>query len=424
MRSDSNRGSKGKEAMNVIQKSDERGAALIIALLVMLVLIVVSAGLVTTSVVNTKISGVDQRRAKALDLAEAGVSEAISRIKSGEVPSDLNPRMVAQIFNTNSGSVPTLGTDSVALATAQPAGNWLTYTTANKSADLLTVKFKTDGSGNTIYKYDPQKSLPIQTDTGMPIYQIRSTGNVGGTKRTVVAEAVVRPLPLNIHGALASKVDVKFTGNAVSCGYDHRSDTPAGTGTNGRAGFGGCNENPANEWWEIPGDEMAGLWSGNNVSVSGGAGADGIPVSSQSQPGFYAGPWEALGMTQAQFWAWAGAPQANMPANTNQNIYLDNDGTTQNASGNWTLNCTGSGLLYVDGDLTLNAGFTWRGLVYVEGELSKLNGNAWILGAVIAKGRTETKFNGGATVLWSRDAVLQNVGRGGAMSVISWREVR
>ena len=45
--------------MNVIPKSDERGAALIIALLVMLVLIVVSAGLVTTSVVNTKISGVD-----------------------------------------------------------------------------------------------------------------------------------------------------------------------------------------------------------------------------------------------------------------------------------------------------------------------------------------------------------------------------
>ena len=64
--------------MNVIPKSDERGAALIIALLVMLVLIVVSAGLVTTSVVNTKISGVDERRSKALDMAEAGISEAIS----------------------------------------------------------------------------------------------------------------------------------------------------------------------------------------------------------------------------------------------------------------------------------------------------------------------------------------------------------
>ena len=411
--------------MNVIQKSDERGAALIIALLVMLVLIVVSAGLVTTSVVNTKISGVDQRRSRALDLAEAGVSEAISRIRSGEIPSDLNPRMVAQIFNTNSGSVPTLGTDSVAPATAQPAGNWPTYTTANKSADCLTVKFKTDGSGNTIYKYDPEKSLPVQTESGMPIYEIRSTGNVGGTRRTVVAEAVVRPLPLNIHGAMSSRVQIKFTGNATACGYNHRSDTPAGTGNNGRAGFGGCNENPANKWWELPGDEMAGLWSNGNVNASGGASAEGVPptLDTQATP-FYAGPWDALGMTQAQFWAWVGAPQANLPANTDQNIYLDNDGTTQNASGNWTLHQTGSGLLYVDGDLTLNAGFTWRGLIYVEGELSKLNGNAWVLGAVIVKGKVESKFNGGATVLWSRDAVLQNVGRGGSMTVISWREVR
>ena len=170
--------------MNVIPKSDERGAALIIALLVMLVLIVVSAGLVTTSVVNTKISGVDERRSKALDMAEAGISEAISRIKSGEIPSDLNPRMVAQIFLANAGNVPVLGTDSVALATAQPAGNWLTYTTANRSGDLLTVKFKTDGSGNSIYKYDVNKSLPIQADTGMPIFQVKSTGRRPCTNRT------------------------------------------------------------------------------------------------------------------------------------------------------------------------------------------------------------------------------------------------
>ena len=226
--------------MNVIPKSDERGAALIIALLVMLVLIVVSAGLVTTSVVNTKISGVDERRSKALDMAEAGISEAISRIKSGEIPSDLNPRMVAQIFLANAGNVPVLGTDSVALATAQPAGNWLTYTTANRSGDLLTVKFKTDGSGNSIYKYDVNRSLPIQADTGMPIFQVKSTGNVGGTKRTVVAEVVTRTIPLAMKGALASKVGSKVTGNAMACGYNHRVDTPYATGTNGRAGFGGC----------------------------------------------------------------------------------------------------------------------------------------------------------------------------------------
>jgi Tfp pilus assembly protein PilX len=411
--------------MNVIHKSDERGAALIIALLVMLVLIVVSAGLVTTSVVNTKISGVDQRRSKALDLAEAGVSEAISRIKSGEIPSDLNPRMVAQIFLTTSGNVPVLGADSVALATAQPAGNWLTYSTGSRSADLLTVKFKTDGSGNSIYKYDVNRSLPIQTDTGMPIFQVKSTGIVGGTKRTVVAEVVTRTIPLNMKGALASKVGTKVLGNAMACGYNHRVDTPYATGTNGRAGFGGCNENPANKWWEVGVDNTGGVWSSGNVNNGGASNADGTPPFQENQGAgsFYTGPWDVLGMTQAQFWTWIGPPLGAPPANLNQNMYLDNNGTTQDQSANFTMQTAGSGLLYVDGDLTMNAGFAWRGLVYVEGDV-KCNGQSWILGGMVVRGKSETKFNGGATILFSRDAILQNVSKGGSMNVIAWREVR
>jgi len=409
--------------MNVIPKSDERGAALIIALLVMLVLIVVSAGLVTTSVVNTKISGVDERRSKALDMAEAGISEAISRIKSGEIPSDLNPRMVAQIFLANAGNVPVLGTDSVALATAQPAGNWLTYTTANRSGDLLTVKFKTDGSGNSIYKYDVNKSLPIQADTGMPIFQVKSTGNVGGTKRTVVAEVVTRTIPLAMKGALASKVGSKVTGNAMACGYNHRVDTPYATGTNGRAGFGGCNENPANHWWEVGTDNTTGVWSSGNINNGGAANAEGTPPNLENAGAFYAGPWEVLGMTQAQFWTWIGPPLAAPPGNLNQNMYLDNNGTTQDQSASFTMQTAGSGLLYIDGDLTMDAGFTWRGLIYVEGDV-KCNGQSWILGGLVVRGKTETKFNGGATILFSRDAILQNVGKGGSMNVIAWREVR
>ena len=409
--------------MNGILRSDERGAALIVALLVMLVLIVVSAGLVTTSIVNTKISGVDERRSKALDLAEAGVSEAISRIKAGDVPSDLNPRMVAQIFLTNPGSVPVLGTDSVGLATAQQAGNWLGYTTAGRSGDLLTVKFKTDAGGNSIYKYDVTKSLPIQKDTGMPIYEVRSTGNVGGTKRTVVAEVVATTFPLNIKGALASNVDVKFTGNAFACGYNHRADTPFGTGNNGRAGLGGCNENPGNQWWETPSNETSGIWSGSGINSGGASSREGIPPELSGQPGFYNGPWDALGMTQAQFWAFIGPPQAAMPGNPNQNIYLDNNGTTQDQSGDFHITTVGSGLLYVDGDLTMNAGFAWRGLIYVEGDV-KLNGQSWVLGGLIVKGKAQTKFNGGATILFSRDAIIQNIGKGSSMNVIAWREVR
>ena len=46
----------------------------------------------------------------------------------------------------------------------------------------------------------------------------------------------------------------------------------------------------------------------------------------------------------------------------------------------------------MDGNLTLNAGFTYRGLIYVEGDLA-VNGDAWVLGAVIVRGKTVISYN-------------------------------
>jgi hypothetical protein len=83
---------------------------------------------------------------------------------------------------------------------------------------------------------------------------------------------------------------------------------------------------------------------------------------------------------------------------------------------------TGEGLLYVDGDLTLNAGFVYTGLIYVNGDL-KLNGHAWVLGAMIVKGQTSIKVNGTATVLYSSDAISQKLSQySGAFTTLSWRE--
>ena len=78
--------------------------------------------------------------------------------------------------------------------------------------------------------------------------------------------------------------------------------------------------------------------------------------------------------------------------------------------------------MYADGNLTLNNSFTWRGLIYCEGDLT-LNGSAWILGAIVAKGAGNVKFNGGATVLYSHDAIQNYVTKfGGRFTNLSWRE--
>ena len=52
-----------------------------------------------------------------------------------------------------------------------------------------------------------------------------------------------------------------------------------------------------------------------------------------------------------------------------------------------------------------------------------INGDAWILGALVVKGKTETKFNGGATILYSEDAIAQYITRNGSYATLSWREI-
>ena len=74
---------------------------------------------------------------------------------------------------------------------------------------------------------------------------------------------------------------------------------------------------------------------------------------------------------------------------------------------------TGSGLMYVKGDLDAN-NLTFKGLIYVEGTIS-LAGGFWLLGAMAVKGGNPGG-SGGGTILYSKDALDQEVG--GAMKYV------
>lgn len=392
---------------------NEHGIALVIALLALLVISTLSIVLMSSLNVDTKITGHGVREAQALNTAEAGIGEAIARIQAGDVPNNNNPRMVAQVFNAAAGSVPVVGVDSIAMGTAQPAGAWLPYSTSTKGPDVLTVEYKTDAAKTVIYKYDKSLAQPIQTGSGQPIFKITSSGRRGTTTRRVVSEVFVTPLTLNIKGGMATNVSVKFLGNAVVCGYNHRADTPTNTGASGRAGAGGCNEVPGSQWELASGDQI-GIWSTSTVQANGGAQAFGNPGSmAENQAGFYAGPWEVFNMSQAAFFTWLGPSQA-APANPNGLVYVNGDAAFNGG--------TGSGFLYVNGDLTLNSTFSYRGLIYCEGDL-KFNGDAWVLGAIVVKGVSQLKNNGGATLLYSYDSIQQNISKyAGAFVTLSWKE--
>jgi hypothetical protein len=357
------------------------------------------------------------RSQEALSVAEAGIAEALTRVRTGEIDgSGANPRMVAQIFNAPSGSVPSVGVDTTAIATGQPTAAMLPYSTPTRGPDVLTLHYRTDPARTVVYRYDRNLTPPIQTVSGQPIMVINSTGRVGPSRASIVSEYIRKPYIATANAAITANVGIHFKGTADVCGYNHRIDTP--TGTEGVHPGGPCAG-----WWTGFND-LPGAWSTGDVSTQGAASQGGTPAPWQEfQTGFYQGPWDVLGMTQAEFYSWIGPPLNVVPGNPDGIFYLDNNTTAQDQSGGpYGLNGSdGEGMLYIDGDARINGNFTYRGLIYIEGDL-QINGTCWILGGIIVKGISDIDVaNGTATILYSKDAIEQNVSKHGGQFVrLSW----
>ena len=280
----------------------------------------------------------------------------------------------------------------------------------NSTIDANSSVFRRPGSSSFC-------DSPINTSTGLPVFVINATARRGSAVKRVVSEVIQKPFTVNAKGALAANHDIRFVGNAVVCGYNHTYNTPFWYGENGRGGTNSCVP------YETGLGNLAGSWTTDTTWNGGNAYQDGTPPNLSRQTGFYSGPWDALSLPQADFYAWIGVPLRDVPADLNAILYIDDDGVAQNQSGAWGIHGgDGEGLLYVDGDLTLNSTFTYKGLIYVEGDL-KLNGQAWILGGMIVRGKTDVTMNGGATILYSSEAIQIALAKhAGQFVTLSWRE--
>src|SRR5262245_33799051 len=214
---------------------DERGIALVMAMLILLVMTLLGLVLMAGASMHRTLAGEDQRMPETLNLAEAGVGEALARIRNQETLMDpTDPDDVCQIFNTVAGSVPALGADSTGLATGQPVGSFLDYSSPTRGPDVLTISWKKDPTGTKVMRSDQTKTPKINSLTGAPIFVVQSTGRVNEARRTVVAEVMAKPYQVNAKGALVANVDSGALGNAVICGYDHFIETDYDDGKKGR----------------------------------------------------------------------------------------------------------------------------------------------------------------------------------------------
>ncbi len=416
---------------------DQQGMALVVALLILLALTALGTALMLTVNTEGQIAGNQLRDTQALAIAEAGVQEAMLRIRTGEVPDNLNKRQVTLIWEAPAGSLPPVGPDTMNLPSLQPPGSYLGYAGSVKRLaqnaqngdtilTALTVKYKIITAGSPpdtqIVRYDDHNNPKYNTTTGTPVFQIISTGTKGRACRSVMAEVTRPKFNILVRGALAAQVAVLFKGNINICGHDHRADTPTWEQPPS------CDGAYPGGWWAptVHTSCLPGAWSENNISWTGAANVVGEPENTQEKrTGFYSGPWDAMGMNQTDFWSWVGPSSPVVPGGVPKGIYsLDNDAVKQNQSGDWSFNGgDGTGFLYCDGSLHLNGNFTFRGLIYCEGDM-EVNGNCWILGGIIVKGVTQVRVaNGSATLLYSSEAIQQNIAKYGAtVRTLSWRE--
>lgn len=402
-------------------RDPERGVALVMAIVVLLVISILAAMVMQNLSTERKISGHGLRSSRALSAADAGIAEVVSRLRSRDISLDETvPESVTQIFLTTVGLVPEVGADTTARATMQSSGAWLDYSSASRGPDVLTLAFRRDATTGAIVRYDDDQSPPLNTVCGLPVFRITSTGKVHGDRTRVQAEMIWKPYHLNFNAALTAGVDVELDGGLSICGYQHQAATTFGDGAIGRLGDPSCAHH------EVGMGDIPGVWSGGTVANSG-AQVAGIPSAViESQPGFYDGPWEPLGITRAEFITMLGT-HGTTPASYDGVVWLDDNGTIADGSQTFSIaSLAGDGFLYVDGDLDLTGVVAFRGLIYVEGDFSSSATGA-VVGAVVVHGRVSgaCTFSNGPSIVFSHDAINEAIAKATKEIVtLSWREVR
>ncbi len=394
---------------------NERGSGLLMALLVLVALAAIGAGIMTAVSTDRRIASYNMTRSTALNYAEAGVAEALERIRNGDVPNNLDPKMVAQIFMTDVGNVPSVGADTTAMPTAQPAGSWLPYSSAAKGPDVLTIKYMTNSAGTGVYRYDATKTPPIQGVSGDPIFVVTSPARLGLSRRQIDAQVARILINPNLKAAYTSDSKIRMS-DAILNGYDHKVATPTYTGDDG-------NRDAA---WETGSNNTPGGWSTSTVSSGK---LLGTPSKLENQSGFYAGPWEVIGMTQAGFFGWIGQPNKKIVngALIPRGLTYLGDPKDKPGDGKKTYKLKGAGgdgLLYVNGNLEIDGDFTFRGLIYVEGEFT-VKGSGWVLGGIVVKDKSKLggSHHEALTALKSNEAVQEFIGNYGSPFItINWRE--
>jgi len=416
--------------MKTLRNQD--GAALIVTL--MLLLALASMAFIVTSISSTDllISGNDRQYQAALEVAEAGLAEAMHRmsltpgttvnVNGNDIDASIvdpadppDPNWTARIFLTAPGAAPASANPSeFHTGTIQPAGDFLAYASATDPGEAIIIQHKMsdlDGDGvNEVVLYDPSKIPAENALTGQPIERITVRGENGPSSRTIMADVIRFPIDVNVNAALSADAGVDLRGNVTVCGHDHQAGTPTGTQ------LPSCSPN----WDTADGHLVAVQTTGDPVTTQGSTDLLGSPTPTNTDAtNLFLNIEETLGISIDEWNTIVdGADHYAMETSPQDGITIINGDVQVNGG-------TGSGLLYVTGDLEMRGNFSWRGLIYVEGNLTN-TGNTWVLGGMVVRGTGAVAVDfaaGTPAVLYSRDMLTQALNGAMQYIVLNWKEI-
>jgi hypothetical protein len=418
----------------------ERGNALVIALLVLLLLSSMAAVFVAVTKTEKQISGNNLRDSQSLYVAEAGVAEALSRMSTPSSPSYIGEtttpptpgwgRYVVQSGNGSNGdperaSVQSDGLDNDGNGQVDESGEAYPEVYSSQVGlghplgyPWVKVRYKqvtVGGVQRVVLFGDHDNNLatrPTQNVVaGHPVLIVTCNGTENNATKTVEVEALRLPGP-TIPGSIYTEgtLDCKGTSFHID-GNDY--DPVTGTIVAGSTplpgvvptqGVGAVDCNTPQGWNNIDG-------SGASPSISPAT----VDIDLQSVFDIYKGMADvAYNGTQMNpnTSGWGSLDDYKIVCVKNGELHLSGANS-------------GGGILLVEGDIMVSGQFTWYGIVICMGNVDFTGGGSGIhiYGGVMTQGNMASSgsVSGNADILYSSTTIAK-LTEFQTYRVCSWRE--
>lgn len=387
----------------------ERGAVLIVGLLVLLVLTILSLAAMMSAGTESMTAGNDRSAKEAFYLAEAGVEEARSRLLS---PSSPSPIQDSQPGNANWTAF--LGTEQKSREKGYQNvnSNHVRYASLNPELNyVVKIIHKLDGDNRILRWGDSnQDGIPEEnTTTGQIIYVLAAEGySASGARKMVRVEAAKTP-PIIAPAALYTKVETYIQGSSTYV-----------------IGLDRCG-----------GADLPGIITRSTVRLNGNPVIEGVPALIENsaleinvlaiirQYKKYANYTYAVTSATMTGMRWGtptpGANQQSPTTCSETNIvHFQTDSTYIKLTGE----SSGCGLLLVEGDLSVQGGFQWNGVILATGTITFTGGGGKnVTGAILADGTISADLVGGdGNIIYCSRAVRDHTERL-PLSALRWAEL-